>query len=308
MINLSKNPATPAEALQVAWAIENGTVESQSYGTVQEWPAQKIAAGDWGAVQFLSPYLCDQFSRLTLGELFPPVELNNIAGIGPEGRRIRDAFIKTTMPDEQGRVALWQHDTEVTQSMAAKADTHIAAKPAKAHLAESYWKQRSRLLLPMRARLNTVRMLGVRLNTPAVGSAWTPCNITITEMDVQTLEKSVCVYLNSSIGVLAILGNRTNKEISYPRFSIDDLRKLIVPDFAAIGNDAAEKLAAAYDALAERTLLPLPQMDGCPVRRALDDAVCDALGLDGERVETIRRNLAAEPSVTGKRYAGLRPA
>ena len=45
-----------------------------------------------------------------------------------------------------------------------------------------------------------------------------------------------------------------------------------------------------------------------PVRRALDDAVCDALGLDGERVATIRRNLAAEPSVTGKRYAGLRPA
>ena len=34
----------------------------------------------------------------------------------------------------------------------------------------------------------------------------------------------------------------------------------------------------------------------------------DALGLDGERVEIIRRNLAAEPSVTGRRYAGLRPA
>ncbi len=45
-----------------------------------------------------------------------------------------------------------------------------------------------------------------------------------------------------------------------------------------------------------------------PVRRALDDAVCGALGLDGERVATIRRNLAAEPSVTGKRYASLRPA
>ena len=44
------------------------------------------------------------------------------------------------------------------------------------------------------------------------------------------------------------------------------------------------------------------------MRLALDDAVCDALGLDGERVAAIRRNLAAEPSVTGKRYAGLRPA
>ena len=52
-----------------------------------------------------------------------------------------------------------------------------------------------------------------------------------------------------------------------------------------------------------------PAADGRrPVRRALDDAVCDALGLDGERVAAIRRNLTAEPSVTGKRYAGLRPA
>jgi len=107
---------------------------------------------------------------------------------------------------------------------------------------------------------------------------------------------------------LALLGNRTNKILSYPHFSLDDLRKLIVPDFAAIGESAVAKLAAAYDALAERTLLPLPQMDADPARRALDDAVCDALGLDGERVANIRRNLAAEPLVTGKRYAGLRPA
>lgn len=55
-------------------------------------------------------------------------------------------------------------------------------------------------------------------------------------------------------------------------------------------------------------MLPLPRMDADPVRRALDDAVCAALGVDGERVAAIRRSLAAEPSVTGKRYAGLRPA
>ena len=36
-------------------------------------------------------------------------------------------------------------------------------------------------------------------------------------------------------------------------------------------------------------------MDAGPARQVLDAAICDALGLDGERVETIRRNLAAEP-------------
>ena len=118
----------------------------------------------------------------------------------------------------------------------------------------------------------------------------------------------MCIYLNSSIGVFALLGNRTNRKISYPRFSSDDLVKLVVPDFAAIGEAEVAKLAEAYDKLSEQKLLPLPQMDADPVRRALDDAVCDALSLDTEMVATIRRNLAAEPSVTGKRYAGLRPA
>ena len=308
VVNLVKNPATPADAMPVAWAVASGTVESQDYGTVQEWPASRIATGDWGAVHFFSPYLCEQFVDLRSGQPFQSIALGNIAGIGPEGRRIRDAYTKSNMPDEQGRVALWQHDTTVTQSMAAKVDTQIKAKPAKVRLAERYWQQRSKLMLPMRVRLNTVRVLGVQVNTPAVGSAWAPCRITIGGMDIQTLEKAACVFLNSTIGVFALMGNRTNREISYTRFSLDDLRNLMVPNFAAIGHEAVGKLAATYDTFAESKLMPLPQMDSDPVRRALDEAVCDALDLDVEWVETIRRNLAAEPSVTGKRYAGLRPA
>ena len=54
-----------------------------------------------------------------------------------------------------------------------------------------------------------------------------------------------------------------------------------------------------------RYCLPLPQMNDCPARRALDAAVVAALGLDAEAVGSIRRQLAMEPSVTGRRYAGL---
>ena len=115
-------------------------------------------------------------------------------------------------------------------------------------------------------------------------------------------EKALCVFLNSSIGVLALLGDRTNKIPTRPNLSLDDLRKLIVPDFAALGKDLTRRLSAEYEALSEQTMLPLPQMDADPVRRDLDDAVCDALGLDGELIATIRKQIAAEPSVTGSRY------
>ena len=116
------------------------------------------------------------------------------------------------------------------------------------------------------------------------------------------MEKAICLYLNSCVGTLALLGNRTNRAPSYPRFSIDDLRNLVAPDLVAIGNDATAQLAAAYDAHAADILLPLPQMDTCPARRAIDAAVVAALGLDTEIVATIRRQLAMEPSVTGRRY------
>lgn len=99
-----------------------------------------------------------------------------------------------------------------------------------------------------------------------------------------------------------MLGDRSNRKPTYPNISIDDMHKFVVPDFAAIGEAAVRRLALAYDEMCERVLLPLPQMDNDRVRRELDAAVCAALDIDPERVDTIRRHLAAEPSITGKRY------
>ena len=306
VVNLALNPPTPSDAISVAWAIENSRVEGQRYGTVQEWPESRIAAGDWGAVQFLSPYLCERFHELAHGDMFRSTALGEIAKVGPLGRRIRDAFTRSSMLGQAGRVALWQHDTQVTQSMLAKPDTHIVAKPSKQHLADTYWDQRSRLLLPSHLRLTTARATTVRLGTAVVGSLWVPCNIEVPPHLLAKREKALCVFLNSSVGILWLLGDRTNKSPSYPNFSIDDLRKLTVPDFTEISESAVQTLVAAYDSLADQTLLPLPQVDSCDTRCALDIAVCTALGIHPETVHNIRRSLAAEPSVTGKRYATVR--
>ena len=231
--------------------------------------------------------------------------LGSVSEIGPAGQGVRGIFDRTAMPSPDGMEALWFHKTDVTQCMLAKPDTHIVAKPGKERQARRLWGQRGTLLLPTRARLNTVRTLSVKLNIRVLGSGWVPCKPNISEDLQDTLEKSICSYLNSSIGVLAVLGNRSNKIPSYPQLSMDDLHRLVVPDFVEIGEAAMRRLAAAYDALRESALLPLPQMDADPVRRELDTVVCAALGIDEERVATIRRHIAAEPSVTGKRYAGL---
>ena len=301
VVKLVVNPSTPTGAVSVAQSIVNDSLGE--LGIIQEWPASRIASGDWGAVQFLSPYLCRQFIELKEGRLFDVVPLSSLADVGPAGQRIRDAFVKSALPDAEAREALWQHDSEVTQSMSAKPDTHITAKPANVHLAKKYWKQRGRLLLPARVRLNTVSTLAVRLDNPVLGSAWVPCRLSLGEDDAELTEKALCVYLNSTIGILALLGNRSIRIPSYSQFSLDNLRNLIVPGFDEKESESLRLLSEAYDSNSEASFLPLQQMDSCNTRRALDDAVCAALGLDAELVSTVRRQLAAEPSVTGKRYA-----
>ena len=303
VVNLVTNPGTPAMALSVAWAIEEGNFEKISFGTVQEWPELRIREGNWGAVQFLSPYLCEKFDFLRDGRLFETVALNTIAVIGPDGVGTRSMFNRSSLPRVGGMTALWDHKTDVTQSMGAETDSHITPKPGKERRARNLWKQRGTLMLPTRLFLKTTRVLSARLNIPALGSAWVPCKPNTAEIETEALEKALCVYLNSSIGILALLGGRSNKKPTYPRFSMSDLKKMPVPDFAAI-DGAADRLAEAYDAHAKDALLPLPRMDDCPTRRALDDAVVDALGVDAETVASIRRSLAAEPSVTGRRYEG----
>ena len=304
VVNLARNPSTPADALAVAWAVEDGTVKSKEYGTVQHWPEYRIRDGNWGAVQFLSPFLCEQFDEMRHGRFFESVALGKVAEIGPDGVGARTAFNRSSLPGIEPMSALWHHKTDITQSMSASTDTYIDPKPGKERQAKSLWERRGTLMLPMRVRLNTVRTLGVRLNMPALGSLWTPCKpANRGGKPADAVEKALCVYVNSSIGVLALLGDRTNKVPSYPGFSMSDLKKMPVPDFAAI-DGAADRLAEAYDAHAKDALLPLPRMDDCPTRRALDDAVVEALSVDAETVASIRRSLAAEPSITGRRYTG----
>ena len=84
---------------------------------------------------------------------------------------------------------------------------------------------------------------------------------------------------------------------------MDDLRRIPVPDFTALGEAQVMQLAATYDALCNFTLLPLPQIMEDETRKALDRSVAAALGINDEIIANIRRELSREPSVTGKPYA-----
>ena len=295
VVNLARNPATPLEALDTAVRIgrvgEAGGQVSHEF-TIQEVDSGRIERGDWFAVNFLSPFLVEAYRTLSEANpgTVPTVPLSDIADVGPEGRRIRDSYTTSDMPTQSGRRALWYHKTNVTQSMRAQTDVYIEPKKSKRHLADSYWEQRSQMLLPHRLWLPLARVAAVMLPERAVGSIWTPCR-----PHDPGIVKALCLYLNSTPGLLSLLGERDNRKPSYPSFSMDTLRSLPVPNFAALGAAERDLLSSWFGWLQNETLQPFPQMHEDPVRQQIDDAVIKALGLDPEWVATMRRELRGNP-------------
>ena len=92
VVNLARNPETPVEALDTATRIERLTKAGDRVShdlTIQWVDADRIALGDWYAVNFLSPFLMDAYRTLTEANpgAVPAVPLSHLAEIGPEGRR-----------------------------------------------------------------------------------------------------------------------------------------------------------------------------------------------------------------------------
>ena len=301
VFNLAHNPKTPLEVLDTAARIQRAAGRDGLAGrdfTVQEIDAQQIARGDWFAVNFLSPFLVKAYR--TLGEespgAVPTVPLSDLADVGPAGQRIRDAYTRSDMPTESGRRALWYHKTDITQSMRAETDVYIEPKSSRRHLADKYWEQRGPMLLPTQLRLNLARVAAVMLPESAVGSRWTPCH-----PHDPDIARALCLYLNSTLGLLSMLGARDNRVPSYPSLSLDTLRSVPVPDFAALAETEREMLSGWFDWLQYETLQPFPLMADDPVRAQIDGAVVQALALDAEWIADIRRHLPREPSVTNRR-------
>ncbi len=301
VINLARNPASPVDALDTAARIDQVTKSDAKAShdfTIQRVNADRIERGDWFAVNFLSPFLVDSYRTLTEESPFSvsSTTLESLAKVGPAGQRIRDAYTKSEMPTASARRALWHHKTEITQSMRAGTDLYIEPKPSKIKLADKYWEQRSNLLLPHRLWLPLARVAAVMLAERAVGSIWTPCR-----PHDPALAKAICIYLNSTPGLLTMLGGRDNRKPSYPSFSLDTLRSLPIPDFTALGEAELNLMNGWFDWLQGQPLQPFPNIHEDPVRHQIDDAVVQALGLDPDWIATIRRELAREPSVTDRR-------
>ncbi len=265
---------------------------------VVDWPRSRISRGDWAGVQFFSPYLVERFRMIMDGELFPIAHLGDVADVGPNGRTITMYMKQSSLPGKYGWRSIYGNETDRITSIQVEPYTYVIPKPDKIRAAKQFWSKRARLLLPERIQPNIVRAAVINSTQPTVGTSWT--GVRPRGTDKEMWSKAMSVYLNSTLGIISLLGVRIPRKLMYPRYSLEEnQRRIPVPK--VLTKTKMRLLCRTYDVTATEVI---GQWDdhGDPVRTRLDCAVGTVLKLDEDDVRRMRFELSREPMVTGKRY------
>ena len=301
-VKILRKPKTAAQGYAVGEAILRGDAHADY--DITEWPQPRMAVGDWFPTQFVRTECVEFFQNLESDEWFPTAQGEYVGKQGPAGQRIHDAYTRVDI--SQARHAIWFHKADIQTTMAAVPDSYsyIRAKAAKANLADRYWEQRANVMLPTRLSVPNTRVAALYAGRPAVGSAFVPYRPVAGDHSQERVDKACVAYLNSSMGITALLGVTSNKKIVYPNWSVSDRYLIPFPSWDKLSAEQVEALAGAYDELGDAPMLPLREMLGCDVRGRLDAVVGAALGIPWNAVELLRVALASEPAATGRTFTG----
>ena len=320
-VNLWQNPAGILDAHRMAQAIarrkpaqfeDRGTallnVDGQHLGEMVSIPEARIVGRKWAGVQFARADVIRSALRLvedsevwipgvrTVSRV-PLCLLNDLGEVGPDRRDIMDGFEQTDAVTAYPMVH--GHDSNQRRRIAVVPDKYLAplAEPRAGRPLKSVdllWERAARLLVAERIRLDTVRVVAMRAELPVLSNVW--WEITL-ENDEQ--EKALAVWLNSPLGLLTIMAERTSTEGSWVAMKKGDLERLPVLDLRALSDGQLRAMAQLFDDLADAEFERLPAMANCPARQRLDRGLADILSLPD--LSALRRLLATEPVVTNRR-------
>ena len=223
--------------------------------------------------------------------------LGELGQVGPDRRDVWDGFERTDTVTAYPMVE--NHDTEQRRRMVAGPDKYLAPlvepRPGRNLKAvEQLWPKAGRLLVSERLRLDTARVVAMRSDTRVLSNVWWPVRV-----EDEPTEKALAAWLNSSLGLLTILAQRTSTEGGWVAMKKVDLEDLPVIDTRQLSSDQLQAMSGLFDEMVEAEFERLPGMTNCRARRALDDGLSLILGLPD--LGTFRTLLASEPVVPNRR-------
>ncbi len=319
-LNLWRNPSTAFEALTIAHVlVQNDPPDISGQGTVETFIGkEKVGEAlslTWGKMQsnwlFPCAFAQSDLIRVTYhlmnGNLQLPGQkdpkpipfcfLGQFSLIGPDRRDIHDGF-KTSRPVTP-YAAFWGHDASAIFTLAQKPNLYLsplakAKKGRNLRKLEDLWPLAGKVLIAERLRLNTQRLVAIRLTQPVLSNVWWPISPK-ERLKTERDEKVLVLWLNSTLGLLLLLSHREETEGAWIDFKKPVLSNLPVLDLKALTSYQLKALSNIYDRLAKKTLKPFPEMDNDDVRAEIDENIARILNLPDFSI--IRKLLAREPVV-----------
>ena len=320
-VNLWRNPRLVVDAQKIAQAIESTvpahidadgasllSVDGRHVGEVMLMQAEHITGKQWTGVQFSRVDLVRAAYRLLHDEeVKVPGEasigvvalrpLGELGAIGPDVRDLWDGFERTSAVTAYEMVD--GHDTEKRTGILAEPDNYLSPlttpKPRrKLKPLDHLWPKAGNLLIAERLRLNTCRIVAMRTPRRVLSNVFWAVNV-----GEARHERALTLWLNSSIGLLALLATRNTTQGPWVKVKKADLELMPVLDVTELAPQQLDAFDDLFDKMADYEFLRLPEMADDPARAALDDGVSRILGLPD--LAPLRRLLASEPVVSNQR-------
>jgi hypothetical protein len=320
-VNLWKNTPSVARALSVASRINReqpADIEApfgvcpiepgdgHVWGEMLRVPWSSVKHDQWYPSAFAQTDLNRVAHFLRNGQLYLPTKgvvgeialtaLSSLGTLGPDVRDIHDGFSRS--PSVTDFPALWGHKADEVVAMSAEPNAYLRplhrAKPNRPHRrVDLLWPRAGRLMIVERLRLNTQRVLALRLPDAALSTSWWPLRLF---EDDEYFEKALVLWLNSTLGIANAASYRVPTQGAWVKFKKPTLEQMPVLDLWRLEPDQIKSLSEGFDELADEALKPLPEMAHDPVRAAIDERICAVLGIPA--LDKLRAALAREPVIS----------
>lgn len=325
-INLWRNPTATADALALGESIEasspapigsaahpfHGTtnlmIGTDKWGELVSIPLQELWGNLWPGSAFAHTELVRANWLLRQGKLVLPgartahdvqlCPLEKLGELGPDGRDIHDGFTHGT--SRTSYAAFWNHDADTVVTMAQHPNEFLSprSRPAAGRPrrpASLLWPRASHLMVAVRLRFNTHRLVAVRLSQEGLSNVWYPLKLIDSD---ESHERVLLLWLNSSLGLLLLAGHRVPTQGAWVQFKKPTWDPMPVLDIGKLSKRQLKQLSTGYDSVANEKLEPLPRMDTDPIREEIDDLLSHVLGLPS--LAPIRALLAREPVINNE--------
>lgn len=120
-------------------------------------------------------------------------------------------------------------------------------------------EKKGRLLLPDRIRLTTAHTISMISENPTLSNIFYALQL---KDENENKLKTLCLYLNTTWGILTILANRTETEGAWMQLKMNQWRLLPILDINKLSEAKIEKLADIFDKFKDKELQRIPMQYG----------------------------------------------